>query len=82
MAKSFNKLKDGLGLLDYITVGKYKNCRVDSIIEEDDAYLRYMDSIGALKFTPEVIEKLKLKFSGESIECYDEPDDDLEDIPY
>ncbi len=86
MAKSFSNIKKGLGLLDFITIGKYKDCRVDSIIEQDHDYLIYMDKLGALKFMPEVIDKLKNKFSADSIEVYDyttsdEPDP-MEDIPY
>ena len=69
MAKSFTKLKDPkLGLLDIITIGKYKGCRVDSIIDINYEYLIYMDRQRILSFRPEVLDRLKNKFSASSIE--------------
>lgn len=96
MAKTFNNLKTKLGLLDFISIGKYKGCRVDSIIEQDYEYLIYMDKEKILQFAPEVIDKLKNLFSATSIEVeYDEEADAamldaynningniLEDIPF
>ena len=35
MAKSFIAIKKGVGLYDIIDFGKYKGCRVDSIVEQD-----------------------------------------------
>lgn len=73
MAKLFSNLKTKLGLLDFISIGKYKGCRVDDIIEQDYEYLIYMDKEKILQFTPEVIDKLKNLFSATSIEVdYDE----------
>lgn len=63
MAKTFSNLKQGLGLLDFISIGKYKNCRVDSIVDMDDAYLRYMQQEKVLYFAPEVIKILQEKFN-------------------
>ena len=68
MAKSFSSIKKDLGLLDFIPIGKYKQCRVDSIIEQDSDYLIYMDKEKILKFAPEVIERLMKKFCTDSIE--------------
>lgn len=68
MAKTFNNLKTKLGLLDFITIGKYKNCRVDSIIETDYEYLIYMDKEKVIQFAPEVLDRLKHKFSAYSLE--------------
>ena len=69
MAKSFNTLKDPkLGLLDILQIGKYKGCRVDSIIEQDYEYLIFMDKQKILSFTQEVLDALKNKFSASSIE--------------
>jgi len=87
MAVKFNKLKDGLGLLDFIPIGKYKQCRVDSIIDQDYEYLIYMDKEKILRFAPEVIDKLKNKFLASSIGVsYDDVDEEAkytdEDIPF
>lgn len=76
MAKSFQNIKKSLGLLDIIQFGKYKGCRVDSIIDLDDAYLRYMQTQG-IKFDASVIDALTNKFSAESIEA--EPDSEYEE---
>lgn len=67
MAITFNKLKTKLGLLDFIPIGKYRQCRVDSIIAQDHEYLIYMDKEGILKYTDEVLDALKNKFSATSI---------------
>lgn len=64
MAKVFNNLKQGIDLFDTIGIGKYKGCRLDSIIEQDPEYLIYMDGIKAMKFSEVVIDKLKPKFNG------------------
>ena len=61
MAKSFSNIKKSLGLLDIIQFGKYKGCRVDSIIEQDDEYLRYMQTHG-IKFDADVMSALTNKF--------------------
>ena len=66
MAKSFTNIKKALGLLDIIQFGKYKNCRVDSIVEQDDEYLRYMQTQG-IKFDKSVMDALTNKFSATSI---------------
>ena len=88
MAKSFKTLKDPkLHLLDMITIGKYKGCRVDSIVEQDHEYLIFMDTKKILSFSQEVLDKLKNKFSADSIEvAYDDVDEEAqysdEDIPF
>ena len=89
MAKSFSNIKKSLGLLDVITFGKYKGCRVDSIIEQDDDYLRYIHTVG-VKLDQTVIDALALKFSATSIAVNAEDDkayfknetDYLEDLPF
>lgn len=63
MAKSFSSLKQGLGLLDILQIGKYKGCRVDSIIDQDDGYLRFMQSEKILVFDKSVMDALMTKFS-------------------
>ena len=41
MAKSFIAINKGLGLYDVFAFGKYKGCRVDSIVEQDPTYIDY-----------------------------------------
>ena len=92
MAKSFTNIKKSLGLLDVIQFGKYKGCRVDSLIEHDDDYLRYMQTQG-IKFDAGVMDALTNKFSATSIavnkaddESYEEFDrfvpERFEDMPF
>lgn len=73
MATSFSNIKKALGLLDIIQFGKYKGCRVDSIIEQDDDYLRYMQTQG-IKFDKSVMDALTNKFSTDSIAVNAEDD--------
>jgi uncharacterized protein (DUF3820 family) len=72
MAKSFQNIKKSLGLLDFLQFGKYKGCRVDSIVDMDDEYLRFMQTQG-IKFDASVIDALTNKFSAESIEVEYDP---------
>ena len=93
MAKSFSTIKKALGLLDIIQFGKYKGCRVDSLIDHDDEYLRYMQTQG-VKFDASVMDALTNKFSATSIavnkaddESYEEfdkfvPQGIFDDIPF
>jgi hypothetical protein len=90
MAKTFSNIKKSLGLLDVIQFGKYKNCRVDSVIEQDDEYLRFMQTQG-IKFDAAVMDALTNKFSATSIavnsaddEAYNDPvvDELFDDIPF
>jgi len=53
MAKTFSSIKKSLGLLDVIQFGKYKGCRVDSIVDMDDKYITYLQAQG-VKFDKEV----------------------------
>jgi len=72
MAKSFAEIKKSLGLLDFIQFGKYRGCRVDSIVAMDDDYLRYMQTQG-IKFDASVMDALTNKFSADSIEVGYDP---------
>lgn len=66
MAKTFISIKKSLGLLDYFTFGKYVNCRIDSIVDMDDGYIRYMVTKG-IKFDKSVIDAISVKFSADSM---------------
>ena len=72
MSKSFREIKKSLGLLDFIQFGKYKGCRVDSIVDMDDDYLRYMQKQG-IKFDAEVVALLTKKFLAQSQEVWYDP---------
>ena len=55
MAISFNKLKDPkLGLLDKITFGKLKDCRVCDVVQDHYEYLIWCEKQGFVKFSKEV----------------------------
>ena len=82
MAKAFANIKKSLGLLDILQFGKYAGCRVDSIIDMDDAYLRFMVTKG-VKFDRSVTDALSAKFSTDSMEVgYDPRDTQEEDDVY
>ena len=66
MAKTFSSIKKSLGLLDILQFGKYAGCRVDSIVDMDDGYLRYMITTG-MKFDASVVDALTVKFSADSM---------------
>jgi len=69
MSKSFSQIRTHLGLKDFIQFGKYRGCRVDSIVDMDDDYLRYMQTQG-MKFDAEVISALAKKFLAKSNEVW------------
>ena len=82
MAKSFQSLKKELGLLDFLQFGKYKNCRVDSIVDMDDDYLRFMQTQG-VKFDKSVIAALSKTFTNNA-NAINKTDDDayFDDVPF
>lgn len=60
MAISFNKLKDPkLGLLDKLTFGKLKDCRVCDVIQDHYDYLIWAEKEGYVKFQQIVIETIQ-----------------------
>jgi hypothetical protein len=85
MAKSFSSLKTTIGLYDFLTFGKFKGCRVDSLIEEDYDYLQYLKHNKIVVFDLSVLEALEKKFSVDCIETFADDDDApelLEDVPF
>lgn len=82
MAKSFQSLKKELGLLDFLQFGKYKNCRVDSIVDMDDDYLRFMQTQG-IRFDKSVIAALSKTFT-DNANAINKEDDDayFDDVPF
>lgn len=59
MSKSFIAIKKAIGLYDILDFGKYKGCRVDSIVEQDPGYLDYTRIHFGMKYTQEVKEKME-----------------------
>lgn len=59
MAKSFISVNKGLGLYDIIQFGKYKNCRVDSILEQYPDYIIYTKEKFGTLYSKEVLEKVE-----------------------
>lgn len=60
MAKSFSTLKDPkLGLLDTITFGKLKDCRVCDVIEDHYEYLIWAEKNGYMRFQQIVLETIQ-----------------------
>lgn len=58
MAKSFIAIKKGVGLYDIIDFGKYKGCRVDSIVEQDPGYIDYTRINFGTKYDQAVLDKI------------------------
>jgi len=88
MTVQFNKLKSStLSLFDTIPFGKFKNCRVVDIIEEDYESILYLQSKSKF-FSEEVVNVAnKYKEAAEKIINYENEikpylKDDFEDIPF
>ncbi len=59
MAKSFGSLKSTkLDMLDKLTVGKFADCRICDIIEDDFEYLIWLNKQGFVQFTAPVMSDL------------------------
>lgn len=59
MAKSFNSVNKGLGLYDILTFGKYKGCRMDSVLENTPEYIIYTKEKFGTLYSKEVLEKVE-----------------------
>lgn len=60
MALNFKQLRDPkVGLLDKITFGKLKDCRVCDVIEDHYEYLIWAEKQGYVKFQEIVVETIK-----------------------
>lgn len=56
MAKSFISISKGLSLLSFFTFGKYKDCRVDSIVTQDPKYIDFIRINYSIVFDKTVLE--------------------------
>lgn len=73
MAKQFSSLKTKLGLFDFLTFGKYKGCRIDSIRDMDIEYLQYLKHNKIVTFDQSVIDSMANKYAADGIDVeYDE----------
>jgi len=79
MSKSFTSIKTSLGLYDFFNYGKYKNCRVDSILEEDPGYIIYISQEFKSAFTKEV---LKIAETKKWVREHPPCDEEFDDVPY
>lgn len=59
MAKSFIAIKKAIGIYDILDFGKYKDCRVDSIVEQDYGYIEYTRINFDKKYSQEVLELIE-----------------------
>lgn len=83
MAKSFNTLKDPkLGLLDKLTFGKLKDCRVCDVIQDHYEYLIWAEKQGYVKFQQIVVETIQETANFSKWEASDEHNsqDDVKDL--
>lgn len=73
MAKQFSSLKTKLGLHDFLTFGKYKGCRIDSMIEHDLDYLQYLKHEKIVVLDKSVLDAIDNKYAADGIDVeYDE----------
>lgn len=83
MAINFNKLKDPkLGLLDKLTFGKLKDCRVCDVIEDHYEYLIWAEKQGYVKFQEIVVETIQEAANFSKWQALEEHDsqDDVNDL--
>lgn len=83
MAKSFKTLKDPkLGLLDKLTFGKLKDCRVCDVIQDHYEYLIWAEKQGYVKFQQIVVETIQETAHFSKWEAPDEHNsqDDVRDL--
>lgn len=60
MAINFSKLKDPkLGLLDKLTFGKLKDCRLCDVIQDHYRYLTWIKEEGYVKYQQEVLDLIE-----------------------
>lgn len=83
MAVSFNKLKDPkLGMLDKLTFGKLKDCRICDVIQDHYEYLIWCEKQGFAKYTQDVVDCIAEQAHFEKWKAPDEHNsqDDIKDV--
>lgn len=94
MSTPFIAIKKALGLYDIIDFGKYKGCRVDSIVDQDPSYLNYARIHFDTRLDHDVISKIdqialarttssevKAKRYREGYKWFSDNDDSSDDVP-
>lgn len=84
MAKAFTALKDPrVGLLDKLTFGKFKDCRVCDILDQYD-YLIWAERQGFVKYSKEAIAAIQEAANFAAWETYqtEEITPWYEDVPH
>lgn len=91
MAKTFSSLKTKVNLYDFLTFGKFKGCRVDSLLADEYEYLQYLKYNKIVTFDTSVLEALEDRLRGAGLDAednpyYDDPKMDYsdwtEDVPF
>lgn len=94
MAKSFKTLKDPkLQMMDKLPFGKFKDCRIIDIINDEYEYLIWLSKNTSIQFSIPVMEELIRRFAGyleerhyrEEISPWEKEYDnygDFDDIPF
>lgn len=83
MAKSFSSLKTKLGLHDFLTFGKYKDCRIDSMLDHDLDYLQYLKYKKIVLFDKAVLDAIDNKYAADGIDVeYDEEAEYQQELVY
>lgn len=85
MAKSFGAIKSSrLDLLDKITIGKFKNCRVVDVIPDNWEYLIWANKQGLLQYSQAVIDEIHRVGDFHKAEQYyrEEVEPYIGDVPY
>jgi len=85
MAKAFNTIKSpALGLMDKLPFGKYKDCRICDIVDEEYDYLIWLEKNTSLLYNNVLVEKLKALANFSNNERYYEEEvlPFLDDVPY
>ena len=56
---SFKKTYPDLKLKDFFKFGKYKNCRIEFILEHDPKYIQWLCDSKHFTFSEEVVDQLQ-----------------------
>ena len=86
MAKAFTSIKTKTNLYDFLSFGKFKGCRIDSLLVDEYEYLQYLKHNKIVIFDESVLEALedRLRNNGyetKEYEMEDEPSN-YEDVPW
>lgn len=79
---SFSNIKKGLGLTDTLTFGKFRGCRIDTLLEQDYEYILWLH-LKMKPFTKEVVDKAYFyRKQNDDERYYQEEVAPFDDIPF